>query len=186
MPHGVTCTSTHLAENMVLSSGQGVLRDAERREQLPAATDAGLPEYRLHVILNSVARDEEALGDRVRVQAGEYGTGDLALASGEPVSAAQEVECLSGSRISQSDGDLSLTVALQGRSFDHHPSPVDGALERVNSVRCVACSSYELVEVEQVLIETEHVGDRGCQRVARTLADAAGEGIDAKLGALLR
>ena len=85
------------AENLVLSSGPGVLRDAERGEQLPAAPDAGLPEYRLQVILNSVTRDEKALGDRTRVQAGQYGTGDLALASGEPVSAAKEVECLSRS-----------------------------------------------------------------------------------------
>src|SRR4029450_106381 len=120
MPQGVTTTSTHLAEKFVLSSGPGVLRDAERGEQLPAAPDAGLPEYRLQVILNSVTRDEEALGDRTRVQAGEYGTGDLALASGEPVSAAKEVECLSGSRISQRNRDFSLTVTLQGRSFDHH------------------------------------------------------------------
>ena len=44
----------------------------------------------------------------------------------------------------------------------------------------------ERVEVEQVLVETEHVGDRRCQRVARTLADAAGEGIDAELAAPLR
>ena len=44
----------------------------------------------------------------------------------------------------------------------------------------------ERVEVEQVLVETEHVGDRRCQRVTRTLADAAGEGIDAELAAPLR
>jgi hypothetical protein len=43
----------------------------------------------------------------------------------------------------------------------------------------------ELVEVEQVLVETEHVGDRRCQRVARTPADGAGEGIDAELAAPL-
>jgi hypothetical protein len=98
----------------VLSSGPGVLRDAERREQLATAPDPRLLEYGLQVILNSVTRDEEALGDRTGVQAGEYGTGDLALASGKPVSAAEEVECLSGSRVSQRNGNFSLTVALQG------------------------------------------------------------------------
>src|SRR4029453_16497718 len=126
---------------MFLASGPGVLRDAERREQLPAASDAGLPEYRLQVILNSVTRDEEALGDRTRVQPGENGTGDLALASGQPVSAAEEVECLCGSCVSQRNRDFSLTVALKGRSFDHHPAPVEGALKRVNPVRHVACPS---------------------------------------------
>ena len=44
----------------------------------------------------------------------------------------------------------------------------------------------ERVEVEQVLVETEHVGDRRCQRLARTLADAAGDGIDVELAAPLR
>jgi hypothetical protein len=44
----------------------------------------------------------------------------------------------------------------------------------------------ELVEVEQGLVETEHVGDRRCQRVARALVDAAGEGIDAEFAAPLR
>lgn len=41
----------------------------------------------------------------------------------------------------------------------------------------------EFVEVEQVLVETEHVGDRRCQRVARTLADVVSDGIDAELAA---
>jgi len=39
----------------------------------------------------------------------------------------------------------------------------------------------DVVEIEQVLVETEHVGDRRCERVARTLVDVVSEGVDVEL-----
>jgi hypothetical protein len=72
-------------------------------EQLTAAADARLLEDRFQVILHRVAGDEEARGDRARVEAGEQGGDQLTLAPRERVRARQPVERVASRRAAQRD-----------------------------------------------------------------------------------
>lgn len=90
------------------------------------------------MILNRVARNEEPLGDRASVESGDERRNDVALALRECIGTAEDIERLGWSCASDRDSDLAVGVALERRSLDHHPSPVDGTLERVGYSRGVA------------------------------------------------
>src|SRR6266516_6046560 len=75
---------------------------------------------------------------------------------------------------------IRLDDVLENRRRAQHAAGADRARRQLTVLL------DELVEVEQILVETEHVGGRRCQRVARTHVDAVGDGIDAELAAPLR
>jgi hypothetical protein len=84
----------------------GLVRAAESGEQLTAAADPGLGDDGLEVVLDRVAGDEEPLCDGARVEPCDECGDDLALALGERVGAAEQLERLGRCRRAQRGRDL--------------------------------------------------------------------------------
>jgi hypothetical protein len=70
-------------------------------------------------------------------------------------------------------------VLKDGRGAEHS-TRAEGAPRQLTVL------THERVEAGEVLVETEHVRDRPRERVASTLADGAGDGLDPELAPALR
>jgi hypothetical protein len=101
-------------------------RRAEPREQLAAAVDADLLEHRFEMVLDGVARDEEALGDSVSVKSRRECRDDLTLTLRQRIQAAKEFKSLTRSRSAERDGDVPLALTFEGAAsiITHRPSAV--------------------------------------------------------------
>src|SRR3954447_45169 len=97
----ILCGLVPCSSSEAIWAALGASRAAESCEQLAAAADARLLEYGFEVVLDRVAGDEESLRNCAGVKPRDERSDDLALALGQRVGAAEQVERLGRCRCAE-------------------------------------------------------------------------------------
>src|SRR5579884_4365149 len=97
------------------------------RDQLAPATQTGLGEDRLEVVLDGVGRDGEGCRDVLRGEPLKEKRSELAFPASEVVRLREEVEDLVGCRAADRDDDAAAVGTLEQGTLEHGPTSRTGA-----------------------------------------------------------